>query len=40
MTNWFVQKKAQRIAVYSRKSVMKMDTWLDEAVGFTGKNFL
>lgn len=38
--SWRVQRKAQRLAVLSRKSVMKMDTWLDEAVGFTGKSFL
>ena len=38
--SWHVQRKAQRLAVVSRRSVMKMDTWLDEAVGFTGKTFL
>jgi preprotein translocase subunit SecA len=40
VTNNFVQWKAQRIALYSRKSVLKMDTWLDEAVSFSGKSFL
>jgi preprotein translocase subunit SecA len=38
--SWRVQRKAQRLAVLSRKSVLKMDTWLDEATGFTGKSFL
>lgn len=37
-TNWRVQKKAQHLAFYARKSVMKMDTWLDEAVSFSGKS--
>jgi preprotein translocase subunit SecA len=40
ITNNFVQWKAQKIALYSRKSVLKMDTWLDEAVSFSGKSFL
>ena len=37
---WRVQGKAQRIAFLARRSVMKMDTWLDEAVSFSGKSFL
>ena len=37
--SWKVQGKAQKIAVKSRNSVLKMDTWLDEAVGFTGKSY-
>lgn len=40
LTCWQVQRKAQRIAFLARKSVMKMDTWLDEAVSFSGKSFL
>lgn len=39
-TNGFMQWKAQRVAFYSRRSVMKMDTWLDEAISFTGKSLL
>ncbi|MGC9450587.1 MAG: prepilin peptidase [Oceanipulchritudo sp.] len=38
--SWFVQWKAQRVAFLSRKSVLKMDSWLDEAVSFSGKNYL
>ncbi len=40
LTSWYVQKKAQRVASLSRKSVIKMDTWLDDAVSFSGKSFL
>jgi preprotein translocase subunit SecA len=39
-TNNLVQWKAQKIALYSRKSVLKMDTWLDEAISFSGKSLL
>ena len=39
-TVFFMQWKAQKVAFYSRISVMKMDTWLDEAISFTGKTFL
>ncbi|MEX0330676.1 MAG: hypothetical protein AB3N64_04570 [Puniceicoccaceae bacterium] len=38
--NGFVQWKAQRVAFLSRKNVMKMDTWLDEATGFSGKSMV
>ena len=37
-TTRYVQWKAQRVAFQSRKSVMKMDSWLDEAVAFSGKS--
>ncbi|NDV62883.1 prepilin peptidase [Puniceicoccales bacterium CK1056] len=40
LTNNFVQWKAQKIALYSRKSVLKMDTWLDEAISFSGKSLI
>ena len=40
ITVFFMQWKAQKVAFYSRISVMKMDTWLDEAISFTGKTFL
>ena len=39
-TSWRVQGKAGKSAVLSRKSVLKMDTWLDEAIGFTGRSYL
>ena len=32
-----LQVRAQRLSFRSRKSVMRMDTWLDEALSFTGK---
>ncbi|MEX0323829.1 MAG: hypothetical protein AB3N63_16835 [Puniceicoccaceae bacterium] len=38
--SWRVQRKAQRQAILSRRAVLRMDTWLDEAVGFTGKTSL
>jgi preprotein translocase subunit SecA len=37
---WYVQNKAQRVAYLSRKSVLKMDTWLDEATSFSGKSMV
>jgi preprotein translocase subunit SecA len=37
---WHVQKRAQTVAYHSRKSVLKMDTWLDEAVSFSGRSLL
>ena len=37
---WMVQWKAQRVAWLSRKSVLKMDTWLDEATGYSGKSMV
>jgi preprotein translocase subunit SecA len=40
LANWMVQRKAQRVAYQSRKSVLKMDTWLDEATSFSGKSMV
>ena len=34
---WQAQKKAGRKALAQRKSVLKSDTWLDEYLGFAGK---
>lgn len=33
----FAQKAAQRIAYRQRKSVLRMDTWLEEALAFSGR---
>jgi hypothetical protein len=30
------QRAAQRLAYRQRKNVLKMDTWLEEALSFTG----
>ncbi len=40
IVSWFVQWKAQRVAFLSRKNVMKMDSWLDEAISFSGQNMV
>ena len=40
LSNWMVQNKAQKVAYQSRKSVLKMDTWLDEATSFSGKSMV
>ena len=34
---WFAQQAAQRLAFRQRRSVLKMDTWLDDALSFAGQ---
>jgi hypothetical protein len=33
----FAQRRAERLALRRRKSVLKTDHWLDEQLGFAGK---